>query len=50
MYLPIPYQDPIDHGPLIEEAAGFRNPRTGILYTLRDGMPVFLPLDAVRRP
>ena len=49
MYLPIPYQDPIDHGPLIEESAGFRNPRNGALYALREGMPVFLSPDAVER-
>jgi len=27
MLLPIPYQDPIDQGPLITEAGGSRNPR-----------------------
>jgi len=50
MLLPIPYQDPIDQGPLIQEAAGFRNPRTGFLYPVRNGIPVFLPMGAVAGP
>ena len=50
MLLPIPYQDPIDQGPLIEEAAGLRNPRTGCLYTLRNEIRVFLPEGVVEGP
>jgi len=50
MPLPIPYQDPIDQGPLIPEAAGFRNPRTAFLYPVCNGTPVFLPENAVEGP
>jgi ubiquinone/menaquinone biosynthesis C-methylase UbiE len=42
MRFPIPYQDPIDRGPLIEEAAGLRNLRTGFLYPIRNEIPIFL--------
>jgi ubiquinone/menaquinone biosynthesis C-methylase UbiE len=45
--LPIAYQDPMDRGPLTHEINGFRNPRTGFLYPVRDEIPVFLPGDAV---
>jgi len=48
--LPIPYQDPIDQGPLIQEPAGFRNPRTGTVYPDRNGIPVFLPPGVVEGP
>lgn len=50
MPLPIPYRDPIDWGSLIEEAGGFRNPRTGSFYPVRDEIPVFLPEGAVEGP
>jgi len=50
MLLHIPYQDPIDQDPLIQEAAGFRNPRTGFLYRVRNEIPVFLPRGAVEGP
>jgi len=50
MLPPIPYQDPIDRGSLIEEHAGFRNPRTGVLYPLRNEIPVFFPTGAVEGP
>jgi len=50
MSLAIPYQDPIDRGQLVEEPGGFRNPRTGFLYTLHDGIPVFLTRGAVEGP
>jgi ubiquinone/menaquinone biosynthesis C-methylase UbiE len=50
MRLPIPYQDPIDQGPLVEEAAGFRNPRTGFLYPVRNETPVFLPVGVLEGP
>ncbi len=46
----IPYQDPIDHGPLVQESAGFRNPRTGFLYPVRKDIPAFLPADVVEGP
>ena len=46
----VAYQDPMDRGPLVREAAGFRNPRTGCVYAVRDGMPVFLPEGAVAGP
>jgi hypothetical protein len=42
MLHPIPYQDPVDRGPLAAEAGGLRNPRTGAIYPLRGGVPVFL--------
>ena len=48
--LAIPYQDPIDQGPLNIEADGFRNPRTGVLYPVRNQIPVFLPTGAVQGP
>ena len=35
------YQDPFDRGPLQRDAGGLRNPRTDVLYPLRDGIPVF---------
>jgi ubiquinone/menaquinone biosynthesis C-methylase UbiE len=44
----IPYQDPLDQGPLVQETGSFRNPRTGFLYPVRDGIPVFLPEGAVQ--
>jgi ubiquinone/menaquinone biosynthesis C-methylase UbiE len=50
MSLPIPYQDPFDRGPLIEEPAGLRNPRTGFLYPIRDEIPVFLQEGTVEGP
>lgn len=50
MPLPIAYQDPMDQGPLIEEATGFRNPRTGCLYPVRNQIPVFLPEGVVEGP
>jgi len=50
MSLSIPYQDPIDRGPLIQEPGGFRNPRTGFLYASHDGIPVFLAGGAVEGP
>jgi len=46
----IPYQDPIDQGPLIREDAGYRNPRSGFLYRVQNEIPVFLPQDAVEGP
>jgi ubiquinone/menaquinone biosynthesis C-methylase UbiE len=46
----VSYQDPIDQGPLVREPSGFRNPRTGFLYPLRDEIPVFLPEGAVHGP
>jgi len=48
--LPIPYQDPIDQGPLSQEPAGFRNPRTGFLYPVRNEIAAFLPAGAVEGP
>jgi ubiquinone/menaquinone biosynthesis C-methylase UbiE len=48
--LPIPYQDPLDRGPLVAEAAGLRNPRSGCLYPVRRGIPVFLGAGAVAGP
>ncbi len=48
--LPIPYQDPIDHGALIQSATAFANPRTGVRYPVRGGIPVFLPQGAVEGP
>ncbi len=48
--LSIPYQDPIDRGPLVQREDGFTNPRTGAKYPIRDGMPVFLPEGAVGGP
>ena len=50
MALPISYQDPIDQGPLILEAAGYRNPRSGFLYPVHDEIPVFLTTGAVEGP
>ncbi len=50
MTLPIPYRDPIDQGPLIEEAGGFRNPRNAALYPVRKGIPSFLPDGSVVGP
>jgi len=50
MSLAIPYQDPIDRGQLIQEPGGFRNPRTGFLYAVHDGIPVFLTSGAVEGP
>jgi ubiquinone/menaquinone biosynthesis C-methylase UbiE len=50
MSFTIPYQDPIDHGPLTAEPSGFRNPRNGWLYPLRDGIPVFLTSGAIEGP
>lgn len=50
MLLPIPYQDPLDHGPLIRETAGFKNPRTGFLYPARHEIPVFINQGAVEGP
>jgi len=50
MHVPIPYQDPIDRGPLIEERAGLRNPRTGFLYPVRNDIPILLPEGAVEGP
>ncbi len=47
MLFPIPYQDPFDEGPLILESAGFKNPRTGTSYRVRNEIPVFLPRGAV---
>jgi len=44
----IPYQDPFDQGPLIPESAGFKNPRTGIPYLVRNEIAVFLPKGAVK--
>ncbi|HUE02089.1 MAG TPA: class I SAM-dependent methyltransferase [Bryobacteraceae bacterium] len=46
----IPYQDPIDQGHLIQEAGGFKNPRTGFLYPARHEIPVFLTAGAVEGP
>ena len=48
--LPIAYQDPIDRGPLLQEADGLRNPRTGFLYATHGDVPVFLPAGAVAGP
>jgi ubiquinone/menaquinone biosynthesis C-methylase UbiE len=50
MLLRIPYHDPIDQDSLIQEAGGFRNPRTGFLYPVRKEIPVFLPSGAVEGP
>jgi ubiquinone/menaquinone biosynthesis C-methylase UbiE len=50
MLLGIPYQDPIDQGPLVREPAGFRNPRTEFLYPVRNEIPVFLPGGTVEGP
>jgi ubiquinone/menaquinone biosynthesis C-methylase UbiE len=50
MYLPVFYHDPWDREPLIEESAGYRNPRTGFVYPVRDGIPVFLTPGAVEGP
>ncbi len=50
MASPIPYRDPIDHGPLVEEPNALRNPRSGALYPVRGETPVFLPADAVEGP
>jgi ubiquinone/menaquinone biosynthesis C-methylase UbiE len=50
MYLPIFYQDPVDHEPLLEQRDGFRHSRTGLVYPLRDGIPVFLPQGTVEGP
>jgi len=50
MSLPIPYQDPIDQGPLIGVSAAYKNPRTGFLYPVRNKVPVFLPENAVEGP
>jgi len=46
----IAYCDPIEHGPLIEEPAGLKNPRTGLVYPMRNGIPVLLPEGAVEGP
>jgi ubiquinone/menaquinone biosynthesis C-methylase UbiE len=46
----IPYCDPLDQGPLLREATGFRNPRTGVLYPIHHEMPVFVPADGVQGP
>jgi hypothetical protein len=48
--LPIPYQDPIDRGPLIQSPDAFANPRTGVRYPVRDGIPIFLPEGALEGP
>jgi len=50
MILSIPYRDPVDRGNLIQEAAGWRNPRTGFLYPVRNEIPVFIPSGAVEGP
>jgi ubiquinone/menaquinone biosynthesis C-methylase UbiE len=50
MRLPIPYQDPIDQGPVVEEAACFRNPRTGFSYPVRNETAVFLPAGVLEGP
>lgn len=50
MPVAIAYQDPIDQGPLIRESGGFRNPRSGALYPLRNQIPVFVPAGAVEGP
>ena len=44
------YHDPFDHGLLQKEQGGFRNPRTDVLYPLRDGIPVFATPSAVTGP
>lgn len=44
------YCDPVDRGPLQHEAGGLRNPRTGVLYPLRDGIPVFVAPAAIDGP
>jgi len=46
----VPYHDPIDQGPLIQEAGGFRNPRTGFSYPIHDEIPIFLPAGALQGP
>jgi len=50
MGLPIAFQDPFDLGALVEEGAGFRNPRTDAVYPIRREIPVFLPPGAVEGP
>jgi ubiquinone/menaquinone biosynthesis C-methylase UbiE len=35
---------------LIQESTGYRNPRTGFLYPVRNEIPVFLPKGAVEGP
>jgi len=44
------YCDPFDCGVLDREAAGLRNPRTNVLYPLRDGIPVFAMPAAIDGP
>ena len=44
------YRDPFDCGCLQREAGGLRNPRTNLLYPLRDGIPVFLTPAAIDGP
>jgi len=44
------YQDPFDGGELVSEVQGLRNPRSGALYAFREGLPVFLPSQAVEGP
>ena len=46
----IPYQDPIDQGPLIQDAPGFRILVPDLCTPVRNGIPVFLPEDAVKGP
>jgi ubiquinone/menaquinone biosynthesis C-methylase UbiE len=50
MRLPIPYQDPIDQGPLVEDHGSFRNPRNGTFYPIREETPVFLPVGILEGP
>jgi ubiquinone/menaquinone biosynthesis C-methylase UbiE len=46
----IPYHDPIDRSPLLQDAECLRNPRTGYSYPIHNGIPVFLSAGAVEGP
>jgi SAM-dependent methyltransferase len=38
-----PYAHPASHVPLVQEAGGWRCPKTGELFPVRNGAPVFVP-------